>query len=449
MKSIGVGFLGVVLFLVAAPAAAQQVPAKLTLDDALQLAREWNPTYRQAVVQADATGPDVRAAAGAFLPNLNANIGFSGSRSITSIGEDDFGGSISVDQSRTIESSYSSQGLSTSLTVFDGLQNLYNLKSSKAGSEAAHHNVDLRAVELDAQIKARFYQVVFSLRSIDIEEEILRIRNEDLQTTERLFRVAARDQADVLGGQATVASQEQQLASARGEYRKALLELAEAIGLDESVEFEIDGAFPEPFDPTLLDSETLVDFVLQENPELLQATASAAQADYAASSARGTRWPTISLSGSFNRNASEQGYGGLWNFNPQNRSWSASLGLSWPVFNRFGTSNRIAQAAATQDVRHEQLRETRLRLERQIRSALIDVENLHEQLLLAERSAELGLQRVAMTREQYQLGMTTFFELQQVVAQSANDARAALNARLRYTNAVVELERLVGRSVRP
>jgi outer membrane protein len=433
------GFLGVALVLGAAPVVAQQVPVRLTLDDALELAREWNPAYRRAVVQADATGPDVRAAAGAFLPNLNANLGFSGSRSITSIGEDDFGGSIRVDESRTIESSSSSQGFSSSITLFDGLQNLYNLKSSKAGAEAAHYGVDFQAVTLDAQIKTQFYQVVYALRSIEIEQEILQIRNEDLLTTERLFRVAAR----------TVASQEQQLASARGESRKALLMLAEAIGIDESVEFDIEGAFPEPFDPALLDSETLVDFVLRENPQLLQATANAARADYAASSARGARWPTLSLSGNFNRNGSEQGYGGLWNFNPQNQFWSANIGLSWPIFNRFGTANSIAQAAANQEAQHEQLRETRLAIEREIRSALIDVENYHEQLLLAERSAELGLQRVAMTREQYQLGMTTFFELQQVVGQSVNDARAALNARLRYTNAVVELERLVGRSVRP
>jgi outer membrane protein len=436
------GFLGVALVLGAAPVVAQQVPVRLTLDDALELAREWNPAYRRAVVEADATGPDVRAAAGAFLPNLNANLGFSGSRSITSIGEDDFGGSIRVDESRTIESSSSSQGFSSSITLFDGLQNLYNLKSSKAGAEAAHYGVDFQAVTLDDQ-------VVYALRSIEIEQEILQIRNEDLLTTERLFRVAARDQADVLGSQATVASQEQQLASARGESRKALLMLAEAIGIDESVEFDIEGAFPEPFDPALLDSETLVDFVLRENPQLLRATASAARADYAASSARGARWPTLSLSGNFNRNGSEQGYGGLWNFNPQNQFWSANIGLSWPIFNRFGTANSIAQAAANQEAQHEQLRETRLAIEREIRSALIDVENYHEQLLLAERSAELGLQRVAMTREQYQLGMTTFFELQQVVGQSVNDARAALNARLRYTNAVVELERLVGRPVQP
>jgi outer membrane protein len=443
------GLFGLALFLGASPVEAQQVPARLTLQEALELAREWNPAYRRAVVQADATGPDVRAAAGAFLPNLSANLGFSGSRSITSTGEDDFGGSISVDQSRTIESSSSSQSLSSNITLFDGLQNVYGLKSSKAGAEAAHYGVDFGAVTLDAQIKTQFYQVVYALRSIEIEQEILQIRNEDLLTTERLFRVAARDQADVLGGQATVATQEQQLASAQGDYRKELLRLAEVIGFDESVEFEVDGAFPEPFDPAVLDSETLVDYVLRENPELRQATASAAQADYAASSARGARWPTLSLSGSFGRNANEQGYGGLWDFNPQNQSWSASLVLSWPIFNRFSTANSVAQAAAAQDVQHEQLRETRLRLEREIRSALIDVENYHEQLLLAERSAELGLQRVAMTREQYQLGMTTFFELQQVVGQSVNDARAALVARRTYTNAVVELERLVGRSVRP
>jgi outer membrane protein len=449
MKSTGVGLLCLACWFAASPVSSQQVPARLTLEDALELAREWNPAYRQAVVQADATGPDVRASAGAFLPNLNANLGFSGSRSITSIGEDDFGGSISVDETRTIESSYSSQGLSTNLTLFNGLQNVYNLKSSKAGAEAAHHGVDFQAAELDAQIKNQFYQVVFALRSIEIEEEILRIRNEDLITTERLFRVAARDQADLLGGQAAVASQEQQLASAQGEYRKALLRLAEAIGLDESIELEIDGDFPEPFAPEQLDSDALVDLVLRESPELLQATANAAQADYAASSARGARWPSVSLSGNFNRNASEQGYGGLWNFNPQNRSWSASLSLSWPIFNRFSTANSIAQAAAQQDLQHERLRGTRLALERQIRSALIDVENYHEQLLLAERSADLSLQRVDMMREQYQLGMTTFLELQQVVGQSVNDARAALNARLTYTNAVVELERLVGRSVRP
>ena len=429
--------------------AAQDVPASLSLEDALRLGREWNPQYRQAVVQADATGADVRAAAGAFFPDLRVSLGFSGSRNVTSVGQDDFGGNIDIDQSRTIERSSSSQGLNSSITLFNGLQNFYNLKSSKAGAEAAYYGVDAEAVTLDAQIKTRFYQVVAALRSIEIEEEILRIRREDLLTTERLFRVAARNQVDVLGGQANVASQEQQLASAQGEYRKALLQLAEAIGFDEAVDFEVTGDFPEDFDPALLHAETLIDYVLRENPDLLQASASAARADFAASGARGSRWPSLSLSGGFNRSSSQQGYGGLWDFNPQNQAWSAGLSLSWPIFNRFSTANSIAQAAATQDVQHEQLRQTRLRLEREIRSALIDVENFHEQLLLADRSAELGLQRVAMTREQYQLGMTSFFELQQVVAQSVNDARGALNARLRYTNAVVELERLVGRSVRP
>jgi outer membrane protein len=429
-------------------AAAQDVPAKLTLDDALRLGREWNPQYRQALARADATGPSVRAAAGVFLPDLRASLGFNGSRSITSSGQDDFGGNINIDQSRKIESSSSSQGLNSSITLFNGLQNLYNLKSSRAGAAAARHGVDAEAVTLDAQVRTRFYEVVAALRSIEIEQDILRIRNEDLSTTERLFRVAARDQADVLGAQANVASQEQQLARAQGDYRKALLQLSETIGFDDAVEFEVEGDFPEEFDPDLLDTETLVQQVLRDNPELQEAAANAAQAGYDASRARGALWPTLSLSGSFSRSSSEQGYGGLWNFNPQNQYWTAGLSLSWPIFNRFSTMNNIAQAAANEEIRTEQLRQTRLRLEREIRSALIDVANYHEQLLLAERSAELGLQRVAMTREQYQLGTASFFELQQVVAQSASDARAALNARLVYTNAVVELERLVGRPVR-
>ena len=37
---------------------------------ALSIARDHNPAYRRATAQADATGADVRASFGAFLPNL-------------------------------------------------------------------------------------------------------------------------------------------------------------------------------------------------------------------------------------------------------------------------------------------------------------------------------------------------------------------------------------------
>jgi outer membrane protein len=428
---------------------AQEVPRYLTLQDALALARQRNPAFRRVVAQADASGADVRAATGSFLPNLSANLQFQASRSTVATGQDDFGGNIELPESRTIARSYSSQGLSSQLTLFDGFQNLNGLKSAKAGAQAAQWGVDAQATVIEGEVKRRFYEVIRWQRRIAIEERLLIARNDELLATDRLFRVAAREQVDVLGAQVEVARQEQSLESARGEARKALLVLAEAIGREEGADFQVVGDFPEVSDPGTLDADAVVERVLQWNPKLQQAAASAAQARLAADRARGMRWPTITANATFSRNVGQDGYGGMFQLNPQDRSFGIGFTVSLPLFTRFSTSQAIAQADASREVETETLRETRLQLEREARSALIDVQNSHRQLELAERTAELGRQRLAMAQEQYQLGSRSFTELQQIVNTSANDERSALVARLNYVNAVIGLEELVGGPLRP
>jgi len=429
--------------------AAQNVPRRLTLEDALALAREWNPTYRRALTEIDASDAGVRAARGQFLPNLNASLGFTGSRSTVATGQDDFGGNIELPESRTIERSYSSQALSSEITLFDGFQNVNGLKSANAGADAARWGVDAQLAVLEAEVKRQFYAAIRWQQLIAIEERLLDARIDELEATERLFRVAAQEQVDVLGAQVEVARQEQNLESARGESRKALLTLAEVMGLDEVSDFEIEGAFPEVFDPAQLGDDALVQRVLATNPVLQQAEANASQAAYAANRARGLRFPTLTAGASFSRSVGEDGYGGLFDFNPQDRGIRFDLSLHLPIFSRFGTSQSITQAEANEASAYETARETRLQLERELRSALIDVRNSYRQLQLAERSAELGRQRLAMAREQYQLGSRSFTELQQIVSVSAGDERNALTARLTYLNAVILLEQLLGGPATP
>ena len=429
--------------------AAQDVARRLTLEDALRVAEEWNPAYRRAIAQANASGADVRAAQGQFLPNLNASLSFSADRSTVATGQDDFGGNVELTQSRTIERSYSSQGLSTQLTLFDGLQNINSLKGARAGERAAEYGVDAQADILHAEVKRRFYQVVRWQQLVAIEERLLAARRDELLATDRLFRVAAREQVDVLGAQVEVARQEQNLEQAEGDERKALLALSEVMGIDGPVDFEVDGQFPEVLDPGQLDREALVGQALQLNPSLRQAFETATQAGHQAATARGLRWPSITASGSFSRSVGQQGYGGLFQLNPQDNRFGLGLSVSFPLFTRFNTSQAIAQADLNRETADESLRETRLQLEREVRSAFIDVQNSYRQLQLAERSAELGRQRLAMAQEQYQLGSRSFTELQQIVNVSASDERSALTARLAYVTAVINLEQLVGGPVRP
>ncbi len=439
-----VGWLAVFLLAATGPAAAQEVPSVLTLDEALELARTRNPSYLRSLAQADAAGSGVRAGFGAFLPNLNANVGWSGSRNTTAIGEDDFGRPIVGDSTLTFRSSSASQGLSSSMTVFDGLQNLNNYRASKASADAAYAGVDEQAAAVDAEVTRRFYAAVQAERLIQVEELLLDVSRRQQDATERLFRVAARDEIDVLGAQVQVAQQEQALEQARGDGRRALLQLAEAIGLDEGRGFDVDGELPAPFDPTEIDPDSLVAMAFRNSPTLAGARAEAARASFAEGAAKGRYWPSVTASASFNRSENSQNFNSFFDLNPENRGLGFGLNIQIPIFSRFQTRDAVAQAVVQSTIADENLREAELRLERGVREAHIALETAYRRLMLAQRSVELSQRRLAMAQEQYQLGTIGFTDFQQIVTQSSQDARALINAELEFARSLVTLEEQLG-----
>ena len=428
---------------------AQALPDTLTLGTALELAENYNPALRRAVVQADASGADVRAGFGAFLPSLNANLGFSGSRTSTSTGTDTTGQNIELPQPVTFNNSNSNQSLSGSWTLFNGFENVNNYKASRAGADATAAGVDVSGTAVAAEVTRRFFDALQARRLIEVEEALLNVSRRQLDATERLFRVAARTEVDVLGAQVQLAQQEQALQRALGDAVKTRVSLAEQIGIDDWSAFEVAGELPAQIDPSLLDVDSLVGVAMQSNPRIAQRQAEAAQADYRATATKGRRWPVLTATGSIGRSEGQRSYGALFDFNPTDNSVSFGLNVRWPLFTGFQTSQAITQASASAAVAYETLREETLRLEREVRNAHTDLVTAYRRLVLAERSVELSRRRLSMAQEQYELGTIGFTDFQQIVTQSSQEARAWLQAQLEYARAGVTLQELLGQIARP
>ena len=443
-------FLALAALLVCGTVGALAQEARvLTLEDALTIARERNPAYLRAVAQADASGANVRAAYGAFLPSLSASLSWYGNSRTTVTGEDDFGRPVELPDPFTFRSSSASQGVNSSITVFDGLRNINGLKAAKAGADATEAAVSLQGTTVEAEVERRFYTAIQAGRQVEVEEQLLEVSRQQLAATERLFRVAARTEVDVLGSQGQVAQQEQQLVRARAEERKALLRLAEQIGMGGEGEVAVAGELPSAFDVSMLDVDSLVAWALSHSPRTARSEADAAQARYQASAARGRRWPTVSASASFGRSMSLSSYSAMFEIDPQNRSFGFGVSVQIPLFTGFQTSQAIAQASAQEQVAEETLREARLQLERDVRSAHIDLATAYRGLELAQQAGEYSRRRLAMAQEQYQLGTIDFTAFQQIVTQTSSDARSLISAELTFASAVVSLEELVGERVRP
>jgi outer membrane protein TolC len=115
-----------------------------------------------------------------------------------------------------------------------------------------------------------------------------------------------------------------------------------------------------------------------------------------------------------------------------------------PLFNRFQTSAAVGQAEVEALNAAESLREARLEVEREVRAALIDLENAHAAVRLAERSAEIAREQLRQGQEQYRLNTLDYTALQRMVDQVSAAERGVLEAYYSFTMALLTLEERVG-----
>jgi len=433
----------------AAHAVAQEVPRQLTLDDAIRVALQRNPAHRRVVNDEDVTAVAERAAWSQFLPNVSASASTGITRSRTVTGQDDFGQPIALRDPIDYRTSSANQTISASLTLFDGLSRVGSLRAARAESRAAAARIAASRNALIADVSRRYYTALQARQRIALEEQLLASARERLEMTVQQLRVARTHPEDVLGAQVDVARQELALEQARGNARKAELDLLQAMGIDDPVEIDPADDLPPPFDPDVLDEEALVARALEAAPRLLELAATAAAAGHAAGAVWWSRWPQVSLQASFSRAMYLQSDEALFELNPRNRTFSLGISAQVPLFSRFQVSQQIAQANAAAEDAREALREERLRVERDVRAALVDLRNAYRSLELAERSAEFARQRVELAQEKFRLGSLSFADLQRFIDDAAREERAAIDARFAWINAVIALEQHVGERVRP
>jgi outer membrane protein len=428
-------------------AAAQEIPSSLTLEAALRLAAAHSPALARVREERSAAAAVERRGWGAFLPGVSLDAAVSGSSARTITGQDSIGRPISLAQPAEYTASSTQQGISFGYTLLDGGARVRELRAIRADADAGDARLRGEAARVRAEVKRRFYDAVRARTIVALEDTLLLLAREQLEATRAVLRVAARDPGDVLGAEADVAAQEQAVARAVADYRQACLALAESMGLPPAAGFDPAGGLPPAFDPGEVDAAELVAAALGASPRVAQAEAAAVAARHRAGAARAARWPTLSARAGISRGMSLSSMAAIRELNPQNRSMSFGFTASVPLFTQLRASARVAQAQAIASGAAEEVRAQRLAVEREVRSAVVDLDGAWRSLLLAERSAQLSRERVGLARDRYRLGSLGFTELQALLDRAARAERQVLDARHGFASSLATLEERLGREL--
>jgi outer membrane protein TolC len=430
-----------------AHAFAQQ--QSLTIDEAVRIATLNNPNFRKVQNDALVASANIRSSYGALLPSLNADLRFSGSQSSRVTGENDFGQPVRLPQAVDFKGSQASQGVGLNMTLFDGGAMFREVGAARAAADATDARIHTESVRLKGEVTRQYYAALRATRLVAVEKQLLASAQERLDRTEKLLRVVGSSPVDLLGARAEAASQEQQVARAENEARKEMLTLQEIMGVNGDVDFRLASDIPNAVDPSSISKDATLASALTSSPVIQEADAGLRAASKRSSVAHAGRFPTISANAAYGRSMSLSSYEALFEMNPQNRGFNFGLSASIPLFNNFRPSAQIAQAEAAEADAREDARYAKLRVERQVRGALLDLENTYKVLQLAERKASLSRERLELAQEQYRNGAMSFTELQNVIDRTADAERQVVDARFGYANALTYLEEYAGTVAQP
>lgn len=413
---------------VATVTAQAQVPT-VTLREALDMARDVNPTIIQAEGQLQNAGAGKLEAMGAWLPSISAGSNYSAQPGRpyynTTIGD-----------TVTPTSSSMSGSLSASLQVFDGFRRIAENRSASADQASAQASLVNQEFQIALQTKQAFFNALASDELVRVSERRIERAAEQLRMSRDKLAAGTAIRSDTLQATVELGSARLQLLQAQTARATAEANLARLIGVDGSVRAARDSSL---LQPVVLDTVQLRMEAVAQSPSVLQADAAVKVAEASVSVARATYFPTVTAS--YSRSLSGP------DFNQLNGSWSARVGLNWSIFNGFSREAGVTRSVTSRTTARAQADDARRVVQANLTQYLASLASAEQSVTIAQASLAAADEGLRVQRERYGLGMATIVDV--LTAQVSLDQAEVdiVRARFDYLVAKAQIETLIGREL--
>ena len=425
LTKVAVRLLSLALLVVSALPASAQQPQRITFDDAIRIALDQNYQIKQRSNSVRLAEIGVSSARAAFLPNFGVNTG----------GRRSYGLSFdtNVGQLRTTAYDGFDIGMSTSITVFDGFENVAALRQNQLSLSASDFDLERMRQNVVFSVADRFLSYVQNLEQIVVQQENLVAQQQLLSQIEEFVRAGSRPMSDLYEQRANVADAELNIINFERLSQIDEASIIQILQLDPlgSYVFEVPDESVLSLAPVQYNLDELITSALSRRADLRAAEMSIDASWQGIRQARANRLPSLSMSAGANTSYNSGSGLGFGTQFENNRSQSISLRLSVPVFSRLTTRTAIQRAYVQYDNARLDLDNQRQQVGIEVRTAYLDYLNAEKALDVTEQQLVYREQALEAARERYNVGAITLVDLTQ--AQSEFVRAASSRVAARYT----------------
>jgi outer membrane protein TolC len=410
-------------------------PMRLTLQDALALARKNEPSYQSVVTAAGVAGETRAQSRDALLPSVNFNT----AAIYTESSHNTQSGVVFIANNSPHE--YISQG---NVHQQLDLASWETYRSSAAQAAAAKAKAEIAVRGLVVTVVQNYFAAAAAERKLESAARTADAGEKFLQLTQALEKGGEVAHSDVIKADLQAQERRRQLQEAKLELLNARLDLAVLLFPDFNDHFEIgDDLHSNVALPPQPEFEVQA---AQGNPEIRAALASVQAAAHDVNAARAGYLPSISLDYFYGIDAAQYAVNGTGTNGSKvsNLGSSAIASLSLPVWNWGATQSRVRVAELQRDQAKRELSFAQRKLLAEMRSLYSEAETALNELAGLQRSAELSEESLRLTTMRYQGGEATVLEVVDAQTTFAQASAAYQDGAVRYRVALANLQTLTG-----
>ena len=394
----------------------------------------------QAVTQAAGRHPDLAAAdqqikvqeytlLGAKVPRFPT---LNGTSSYNRTGQDGQAGSQTVIREGIIENF----GVSVNLRqrLFDFGRTYHSVNAAEGRLLAAVADREETLQQLILTVVESYYSALAAAQSVEINKANLANAENQLRQAEGFLEAGTRAKIEVVRAEADVANARVGLIQAENAKKKALVALAQAVGLPApDPEWELAFvALPIPEGRAEATEQAM-----ERRPTMLAARARIGSAESDVAAARADYLPQLSANGSYS-----------WSdirFFPDQTRWNVGVSLEIPLFNEPLLTSQIGRATAGLETLRAQQEALENQISREVAEAWINLDESQQRFQatgVAEKAAEESFR---LASERYRVGVGNTVEVSDAQRLLVQARAERLQARLDVHLAVARLYRAMGR----
>jgi outer membrane protein len=421
------------LMVTIAKAQAPPPAAPLSLKAAQDLALKNHPLVAAAQNEAAAVGQMVTASRAAYYPQINADLTASQGNNYSRIGAG------ALVTSRLFDRF--GQGLTLSQLITDSGRTPNLVASSKLQAQASTQLYTATRYDVLIAVDRAYFDTLRALATVKVAEETVKARQLLFDQVSALARHSLKSDLDVSFADVNVSDAKLLLIRAQEALQQAYAELAQALGSDQVVPYQLADESLPPAPPA--SAADLVTQAMGNRPEIASLMSSRDAAYKFADAEKDLKRPTVSLVG-------VAGFLPLLSPNPAGPTAipaeyeGVAINVDFPVFNGHLFSAREEAARQRAMASDQRLRDARDRVARDVRLALASASTAYQRLDVTKQYIKEANLAMELSQGRYNLGLASIIELTQSQLNLTRAEIEDLNAKYDYQTEYAALQYAMG-----